>query len=273
VRAGLEVALSRNIPVIPVLVDGTTMPKVYALPDSLREFAYLQFIEISRRRFEFDVETLIEALADSQKEPSTLRLAPLSIAELEELVVAYPKLSSRGEDIASVSSPHVEEIERVGEGTEHSDGDISHRARFEETIHSRAPSTGPPSRNTVRSLMWALAGGTLLAAAVFTLGDPFWKHILSLFGLKLGAGPMPGSAGVEFADPIEDAVECSVFGPSGAAPGKTILIQALHLPDQSDRASFMANAMTLQHPSGARTPSGRSLGAEPEWISRLRSMA
>jgi hypothetical protein len=91
--------------------------------------------------------------------------------------------------------------------------------------------------------MWALAGGTLLAAAVFTLGDPFWKHILSLFGLKLGAGPMPGSAGVEFADPIEDAVECSVFGPSGAAPGKTILIQALHLPDQSDRASFMANAM------------------------------
>ena len=43
--------------------------------------------------------------------------------------------------------------------------------------------------------------------------------------------------------PIYDSVECSVFGPPTIPPGETVLIQAfLHLPEQADRASFVASA-------------------------------
>ena len=45
-------------------------------------------------------------------------------------------------------------------------------------------------------------------------------------------------------DPVEDMVECSVFGPPAAPPGKTILIQVfLHLANQAERASFLASTM------------------------------
>jgi hypothetical protein len=41
-----------------------------------------------------------------------------------------------------------------------------------------------------------------------------------------------------------EIVECSVFGPPAAPPGKTILIQVfLHLADQAERARFLATSM------------------------------
>lgn len=43
---------------------------------------------------------------------------------------------------------------------------------------------------------------------------------------------------------VTEIVECSAFGPSGAAPGKTVLIQVfLHLANQAERVSFLAAAM------------------------------
>jgi hypothetical protein len=82
----------------------------------------------------------------------------------------------------------------------------------------------------------------LVAGASFTdIGHSVWDHILSLLGLKLGAGAILPSADGHSADPIEDRVECSVFGPPAAPPGETILIQAfLHLANQAERASFLA---------------------------------
>jgi TIR domain len=45
-------------------------------------------------------------------------------------------------------------------------------------------------------------------------------------------------------DSVEDVVECSVFGPPAAPPGKTILIQVfLHLARQAERARFLATTM------------------------------
>jgi hypothetical protein len=46
------------------------------------------------------------------------------------------------------------------------------------------------------------------------------------------------------ADPLEDAVECSVFGPLAAPPGTTVLIQVfLHLASQARRVSVLASRM------------------------------
>jgi hypothetical protein len=43
---------------------------------------------------------------------------------------------------------------------------------------------------------------------------------------------------------IHDTVECSVFGPPAVPPLETVLIQVfLHLPEQAERASFLAGVM------------------------------
>lgn len=54
-------ALSRKIRVIPVLLDGASMPDRDALPEPLRAMALRNAIEVSNNRFDYDVERLIEA--------------------------------------------------------------------------------------------------------------------------------------------------------------------------------------------------------------------
>ena len=63
VRIEIEAALDRNVPVIPVLVDGAVMPQAYDLPDGLKKLARRQGIEISHTRFDADAERLTDALA------------------------------------------------------------------------------------------------------------------------------------------------------------------------------------------------------------------
>jgi hypothetical protein len=62
VRIEIEAALERNIPVIPVLVDGAVMPQAPDLPDPLQKLARRQGIEISHNRFDSDAERLTDAL-------------------------------------------------------------------------------------------------------------------------------------------------------------------------------------------------------------------
>ena len=63
VRIEIEAALKRDVPVIPVLVDGASMPHPEDLPDGLKKLTRRQAIEISHTRFDSDAGRLIEALA------------------------------------------------------------------------------------------------------------------------------------------------------------------------------------------------------------------
>ena len=62
VRIEIEAALDRNVPVIPVLVDGAVMPQADDLPDGLKKLARRQGIQISHTRFDADAERLTDAL-------------------------------------------------------------------------------------------------------------------------------------------------------------------------------------------------------------------
>lgn len=62
VRIEVEAALSRNIPVIPVLVDGAPMPRASSLPKPLKPLARRQYGELTHIRFASDMERLIKAL-------------------------------------------------------------------------------------------------------------------------------------------------------------------------------------------------------------------
>ena len=61
---GLEIgsALMRDIPVIPVLVHGATMPHPEQLPEKLKNLAYRNSVELTHARWNSDVQLLVNAL-------------------------------------------------------------------------------------------------------------------------------------------------------------------------------------------------------------------
>ena len=62
VRLETASALKRDIPVVPVLVQGATMPRPEQLPDDLKELTYRNGVELTHVRWDSDVELLIKAL-------------------------------------------------------------------------------------------------------------------------------------------------------------------------------------------------------------------
>jgi hypothetical protein len=62
VRIELASALRRDIPVVPVLVQGAKMPHVEQLPDDLKELAYRNAVELTHARWKSDVHVLLQAL-------------------------------------------------------------------------------------------------------------------------------------------------------------------------------------------------------------------
>lgn len=64
VRIELASALKRDIPVIPVLIDGATLPPEEALPDDLKSLARRHAMELRYTRFNADAHALELALRD-----------------------------------------------------------------------------------------------------------------------------------------------------------------------------------------------------------------
>jgi hypothetical protein len=87
VRIEIEAALSRNVPVIPVLVDGAAMPHPTDLPESLAKLVRRQAVEISHARFDSDAERLTEALSQLEDEMRQ-REAPGSEALMRPVAAA-----------------------------------------------------------------------------------------------------------------------------------------------------------------------------------------
>jgi hypothetical protein len=65
VRLEVSTALQRNIRVVPVLVDGATLPKQEQLPQDLQPLLRRQAIEISNKRWRYDTDQLIRFLVQT----------------------------------------------------------------------------------------------------------------------------------------------------------------------------------------------------------------
>jgi len=66
VRVEIETAFARKIKVLPVLLDNAKMPEPQDLPDSIKNFAYLNAVEVeSGRDFKFHADRLIGAVENS----------------------------------------------------------------------------------------------------------------------------------------------------------------------------------------------------------------
>ena len=62
VRQEIEAALKRDIPIIPVRVQGAPMPSEDELPPSIADLTGFQSAEITDSRWDFDVGLLIQAI-------------------------------------------------------------------------------------------------------------------------------------------------------------------------------------------------------------------
>jgi hypothetical protein len=65
VRIEIRTALQRNIPVVPILVDGGSLPSEEQLPDDLKPLVRRQAFEISNKRWKYDTEQLVRFLIKS----------------------------------------------------------------------------------------------------------------------------------------------------------------------------------------------------------------
>jgi hypothetical protein len=81
VRLEIAAALARDIRVIPILVQGASMPEAAALPENLKPLALRNAIELSSTRFHMDVEPLIDAIeqAMEQAERGNRPIVPLPL--------------------------------------------------------------------------------------------------------------------------------------------------------------------------------------------------
>jgi hypothetical protein len=81
VRLEIEAALSRNVLVVPVLVDGARMPAADDLPASLAPLVRRNALELSPNRFEFETSRLLrvldETLGEKRKPTATPARPPI----------------------------------------------------------------------------------------------------------------------------------------------------------------------------------------------------
>lgn len=76
VRIEIEAALTRNVRVIPILVEGARMPREDELPPDLQPLARRQAMELSPARFASDSDRLLRALERALAEAHTPQGAP-----------------------------------------------------------------------------------------------------------------------------------------------------------------------------------------------------
>ena len=82
VRLETASAMKREIPVIPVLVQGSSMPRAEQLPPDLAELAYRNGVELTHARWDSDVQVLIKALRPH------MELPPQSEKKSRSMVIA-----------------------------------------------------------------------------------------------------------------------------------------------------------------------------------------
>jgi hypothetical protein len=104
----IAAALGRDVLVIPVLVDGTHMPKASELPASLKPLALRNAIQVRNTNFRSDAEVLIEkiceALGRDRKSGKVISEADYAFSQAtDNLIVLYRNLERRILDLSFIT--------------------------------------------------------------------------------------------------------------------------------------------------------------------------
>lgn len=124
VRIEIAAALNRNIPVIPILLEGTRVPKAERLPDELKSLARRNALDVRHASFRSDMDRLVRALRGISPLPAPAKVSeafeakhshhaeqgPEPATERDELYVVHP--TSAGDE--SVPPPILAAVEPPG---------------------------------------------------------------------------------------------------------------------------------------------------------------
>jgi hypothetical protein len=97
VRIEVSAALERNVRVIPVLVDGASLPDEEELPEPLRKLVRRQALRISHERFGQDVQVLADSLERMNVGAAAGQSAPdgaASLSRVAEILSTFRTLDS-----------------------------------------------------------------------------------------------------------------------------------------------------------------------------------
>ncbi len=111
VQLEIGTALKRNIRVIPVLVEGTTIPRAAELPDALKPLTRRNAYELSHARFNADAERLIQALE--------VALAQVQAQHLKEQEVNALRRVNKEVATPQIDASNVVPVHRPADDTAH----------------------------------------------------------------------------------------------------------------------------------------------------------
>jgi hypothetical protein len=108
VRVEIEAALERDVRVIPVLVDGASMPLAEDLPASLAKLVRRQALELSPSRFDFDTGRLLRVLERTlgEAQARTAATAPEPVAP-DDALARSPSTPPRPDQTGAAPTPNI----------------------------------------------------------------------------------------------------------------------------------------------------------------------
>jgi hypothetical protein len=113
VRAEIAIALKRDLPIVPVLVEGAPMPEPDALTEDIRPLHFKQAMRLAHATFDSDVAALIRTLRGEAERPPARPLLLLLhaglgaiglLALLLVIAIGHKAITGRALD-SSIGSP------------------------------------------------------------------------------------------------------------------------------------------------------------------------
>jgi len=217
VRIELAAALTRDIPVVPLLVDGAAMPAEESLPNDLKLLVRRHALELRHTRFSADANAILRALEElvpPRRRPWRLVAAGAAVAAIIAAgAVLWPKLVSllrpAGPPTVQTTSqaplnrraatPSAQQmtagVSSAAEGLSVAFGDTMERVRAAYDIRSD-PTNGCASNSPCLTLAAPLNGVMFF----------FKKDSQLLYEIRADA-PFPGSIeGVHIGDALQDVL-------------------------------------------------------------------
>jgi hypothetical protein len=209
VRLEIEAALTRNVRVIPVLVDRTSMPRADELPESMARLVRRQAVELSPSRFESDAKRLLSVLE----------------ATLADVRTAPGAAAAEGEAPARTVVPSRSTDEAAAAGAQRTEDPPPPAPPSTDPVTSAGGSSSPvqpPERSRERPpWAWILAAAALVVALVLVIAvllrdGSSGDDGASAEGIELDATPATSGDGLE--------VSNLAAGPGDPARGDTITV-------------------------------------------------
>src|SRR5262245_34768747 len=159
VRIEIGAALQRNIPVIPILLDGTKVPKANQLPKELEELSLRNGLDIRHASFHNDVDRLIRGLK----------------GQLAEAVAEKRRRDEDGDEEERRRQKTEDRFYRLDEQAEERRRDEEERRRQEAEIKQRAAEE--ERRRKAEAEERRRAANEVATAAARDLLEPFWLRL------------------------------------------------------------------------------------------------